>query len=369
MKPCPDRPQTARRWQGFNNGPGSTGTSTGLICSASLGTARYKMGRSLPRLRDCPPTLRLHVGSYGCRGPSDELTGRCCCPDGQQAAPEALADRPRPRMSVVCRATCRVRDLRVAYATSGCLWRRRLARSPAVRRPPTPHRGASIPVTIGRTDLFRVAPLHRRDRRCGSARWRAVGAFLQGQKWALCRMRGEQRRLKFMSPWALDGCVARHGAFRLSAWGRARRANRPLGGSHWTRAGPASTLPATSITRGLNVRQHFSNGPGSSSSGPYPCPDDRPQRTVIRPRARVAGPVGGRGRQPRIGVRRGARPRPRRLRPGACARLGGAITGDGATHQGMRDGGPPDYHRAVGTMSSPEGPDSHNVEEVGSLGP
>ena len=49
------------------------------------------------------------------------------------------------------------------------------------------------------------------------------------------------------------------------------------------------------------------------------------------PRARVAAPVGGRGRQPRVGVRRGARPRPRRPRPGAGARLDGATARDGAT--------------------------------------
>ena len=170
---------------------------------------------------------------------------------------QALADRPRPRMSVVCRATCRVRDLRVLYGGVGCSKPRSAATPHAAPRGlyssnDWPHR------------FVRVAPLHRRDRRCGSARWRAVRAFLQARNgpFAGCAANRDGRR--FSRPAASTaespvtvrfGCRPRVGA---------RRANRPLGGRH----GRARAPPARSRhVHHAPACQHFTTAPAPPRRG------------------------------------------------------------------------------------------------------
>ena len=113
LKPCPDRPQTVRRWQGFNNAPGSTGTSTGLICSASLGTARYRWGGAS---RSCE-TARRH---YGCMSGAMDVAAPPMNSLEGAAARMASKRLQRPWPTGRGRACRWSAGPPVAYATSGC---------------------------------------------------------------------------------------------------------------------------------------------------------------------------------------------------------------------------------------------------------
>ena len=147
------------------------------------GPRHHTPGTSITRgvERATPTTPRLSRCS---KAATD--SGRFCRVDAWEPAPGSIrlsiSTSPRPRLllagavpfrrdrpaalrsSVVCRVTCRVRDLRVLGGGVG------YSRPRGAATPPRQSRGASIRVTTGPTDSFGSASLQRRDRSPVSAR-------------------------------------------------------------------------------------------------------------------------------------------------------------------------------------------------------